>query len=172
VSSAVGAAPQTLDVCINFHCRAQRAVALGEAQWQELVALFAPAASAAQERQSIAMAIARMEQMVGVQAGTSGDLPRNNGDGGRIGQLDCIAESRNATTYLHALQDAGLLRWHSVAAPAKRQRWVFSIHHTAVIEETATHRQFAVDSWYQGNGVAPLVQPLDDWRRARNEPAR
>ena len=55
------------------------------------------------------MAITRMEQMVGWTAGTAGDLPRNNGGRGRIDSFDCIAESRNATTYLHALQDAGLV---------------------------------------------------------------
>lgn len=157
-------------MCINFHCRTQREALLGEEQWRELTALIAPAASAAQERRSIALAIARMEQMVGTQTGTSRDLPGNDGDNDQAGQLDCIAESLNTTTFLHVLEDSGLLRWHKVGTPAKRQRWIFSFHHTAVIRETTTDAPFAVDSWYLGNGAEPLVQPLDEWFRAIDIP--
>ena len=32
-----------------------------------------------------------------------------------------------------------------------------------MIERPRPTGSFQVDLWYQGNGVAPLVQPLDDW---------
>lgn len=160
-----------LDICVNYHCATHRTVTIDAAQWNAVAALLRTSGNAEGERDGITQAIALMERIVGARAGTSGDLPRNRGDGAQPGQLDCIAESRNTTTYLQTFEDADLLRWHRVVEPVKRQRWVFSIHHTAVIEETATRRRYAVDSWFLGNGQAPLVQPLDDWRRALNEPA-
>lgn len=170
LAGSAAAAPLVLDICVSYHCAAHRTVTIDAAQWNAVVALLRNSSSAEEERRRIAQAIAHMERVVGVQAGTSGDLPRNGGDGAAPGQLDCIAESLNTTTYLRAVEDAGLLRWHKAAEPAKRQRWVFNFHHSAVIREIATDEPYAVDSWHLGNGAEPLVQPLDDWYRAIGAP--
>lgn len=162
-SSGAGA-PPAFRVCTDFHCDLTVPAALTEAQWQQISALFQTHASAEQERDEIRRAIALLEELAGRITGTWRDKGGNFHLGSREGQLDCIAESRNTTTYLRLLEDARLLRWHSVEDRAMRRRWLVSDHWTAVIRERPGGGRFAVDSWYRDNGEPPCIQPLEDWR--------
>ena len=84
---------------------------------------------------------------------------------GRSGQLDCIDESTNTTTYLRLLDQAGLLRHHRVVERATRfGLFVGMPHSTAVIEELDSGNRFAVDSWFHDNGQPPHIVRLEDWR--------
>ncbi|MCB1786149.1 MAG: hypothetical protein KDJ33_07860 [Gammaproteobacteria bacterium] len=159
------------DACIDYHCDMRQTVALDDRTWRGIVAPLRSDGDAAAERTAIAESIARMEREVGRQTGTWRDRPRNDADNGEPGQLDCIAESTNTTTYLRMLEHAGLLRWHVVEERLKRQRWVFAVHWTAVIRDTHSGERFAVDAWYGGNGTPPFVQPLQDWRAGIEPPA-
>ena len=79
----------------------------------------------AEERNRIARAIGLFETLIGPKNGTLGDLAMNPPDAPqspRGGQLDCISESTNSTTYLKQLEASGLLRWHSVDERAVRRR--------------------------------------------------
>ena len=156
--------PIKFEACVDYHCDRQRPVVLDEPSWQQVVGLFIDSDSARAERVNIARGIALMERLVGQRTGTWQDRPRNSAGTGQTGQLDCIAESINTTTYLRLLEQAGLLRWHSVEKRIKRQRWLVAIHWTAVIRAEDTDLRYAVDSWYGDNGALPLVQPLSDWR--------
>ena len=158
-------APGLIEACVDYHCDRRRPVVLDAAAWRQLGDLFRHAESAAVERANIARGIGLLEQLVGRRTGTWQDRPRNSAGDGQTGQLDCIAESINTTTYLRLLEQAGLLRWHRVEARTKRQRWLVAIHWTAVIRASDTDTLYAVDSWYRANGEPPLVQPLDDWRK-------
>ena len=143
-------------------------VQLSEAQWQSVRELFDDTSSAAEERQQLRRAIARLEQEVGAITGTWRDLAKNVAGAGLPGQLDCIAESKNTTTYLQLLSDAGLLKWHRVEARAVRHPLIFNVHWSAVIRETHSDQQYAVDSWFLENGQPPYIQPLDAWKSGWN----
>jgi hypothetical protein len=164
LTQTVQGAPAVFEACVDYHCDRQRPVALNAVAWQQIASQFADNSSAPDERVNIAHAIALMERLVGQRTGTWQDRPRNSAGTGQTGQLDCIAESINTTTYLRLLEQAGLLRWHSVEKRIKRQRWLVAIHWTAVIRAKGTDLRYAVDSWYGDNGARPLVQLLSDWR--------
>lgn len=151
--------------CNDYHCDIRKPVSLSIQQWQQLQRLFTTAANPAEERQQIGRAIARFEQWVGKQTGSWRDLPGNDGEGSEAGQLDCIAESINTTTYLQLMAQHNLLKWHRVGARERRNPWIFNIHWTATIQETMTGRRFAVDSWFFANGKPPVIQPIEAWSR-------
>ena len=161
---AAATAPPPFFSCTDYHCDEGQTVRLSEAQWQAVRELFENTSSAAEERRQLRLAIARLEQEVGRITGTWRDLAENVSGAGLPGQLDCIAESKNTTTYLELLRDAGLLKWHSVEARAVRHPLIFNVHWSAVIRDTGTGEQYAVDSWFLDNGHLPYIQPLDDWK--------
>ena len=161
---AAQSTPGMFEACVDYHCDRQRPVVLDEPSWRRVARLFVDSGNAQAERVNIARGIALMERLVGRRTGTWQDRPRNSAGTGQTGQLDCIAESINTTTYLRLLEQAGLLRWHSVEKRIKRQRWLVAIHWTAVIRAQGTDLRYAVDSWYGDNGARPLVQLLSDWR--------
>ncbi|HFD81307.1 MAG TPA: hypothetical protein ENK05_13085 [Gammaproteobacteria bacterium] len=136
-------------------------------QWQQVRALFATVADAPGERKRIAAAIGLLENQVGRIAGTWRDRGGNIAGSGLPGQLDCIAESKNTTTYLKLLARDGLLRWHRVDARRLRHPWILDLHWTAVIRERGSGRAYAVDSWFLDNGQPPYIQPLGDWLSGR-----
>jgi len=165
---AAGSSPAgqaQINVCVDYGCDLEHPVRLSQDEWQSIGSLFDEARSAADERAAVTIAVGRLEQIVGRQAGTQGDLPENSGGHGGPGQLDCIAESINTSRYLQMLEQASLLRWHLVKERAKRHRYIFSTHWSAVLERPDTGEAFAVDSWYGRNGDPALVIPLEQWRQ-------
>jgi hypothetical protein len=168
VCLAAGATPHTFDVCSDYECGRRQAVSLSDAQWDQVAALFRPAATGpVQERATIRRAVALLERLVGPLAGTAGDLGGNEAGVGKPGQMDCIDESTNTTTYLRLMATAGLLHWHTVEPRVRRAPWIFDVHWGAVIRERGSGKRFAVDSWFLDNGEPPLVQPLDAWLAKR-----
>lgn len=164
---AAATSPPPFFSCTDYHCDEGQTVRLNEAQWQSVRELFDNITSAAQERQQIRLAIARLEQQVGALTGTWRDLAENVAGAGQPGQLDCIAESKNTTTYLELLSDAGLLKWHRVEARAVRHPLIFNVHWSAVIRDLHSGERYAVDSWFLDNGRPPYIQPFDDWKAGR-----
>lgn len=164
----VATPPPPFFSCTDYHCDEGQTVQLSEAQWQPVRELFAATASAAEERQQLRRAIAALEHNVGAITGTWRDLAENVAGAGQPGQLDCIAESKNTTTYLQLLSDAGLLKWHQVEARAVRHPLIFNVHWSAVIRDTRSGRQYAVDSWFRDNGEPPYIQPLEAWKSGRH----
>ena len=88
---------------------------------------------------------------------------RQHPDGGW--QLDCLDESANSTIYLLLFQQEGWLQHHVVLNRAFRAPLILDPHHTALVRETATGLDWAVDSWFLDQGEPPYVQELDQWRR-------
>jgi hypothetical protein len=138
----------------------------------ELASLFQPVPrSAAEERRHLGRAIALLEIRIGAVAGTSNDryaattLNKNNDPG----QLDCIDETVNTTTYLRLLKNLGHMRFHDVGVAAQRgslSGFAFNdfVTNTAVIAEKSTGSSFAIDSYFFGNGQEPKIMPLPEWR--------
>jgi len=160
-------APQPFYSCTDYHCDEGKTVSLSTQQWSQVQVLFASARSPAEERQQIRKAIALLEFQVGGITGTSRDLAKNAAGAGQPGQLDCISESKNTTTYLQLLNNAGLLQWHTVEERELRHPWILDLHWAAIIRDKSTDQRYAVDSWFLDNGQPPYIQPLDQWLSGR-----
>lgn len=157
--------PGDLAVCTSFACAGTARVSLGPEGWGRVRALFdPPPADAPAERLAAARAVGLVEEMVGIRAGTSGDRNQNDVGGDDAGQLDCIAEAANTTTYLLLLERDGLLPRHRVSVPASRGFLLLLPHSTAVLQELEGGVEFAVDSWFGANGEAARVWPLAAWK--------
>ncbi|TVO73554.1 hypothetical protein [Sedimenticola selenatireducens] len=156
-------APPPFQTCTDYHCDILQPVALESSHWREIRALFPPQRTAKDERGQISKAIAQLEQIVGKINGTWRDLAENDGEGSEPGQLDCIAESLNTTTYLQLMEQDNLLKWHRVEARQRRNPWLFDVHWTATILDREAQQIYAVDSWFFENGHPPIIQPIEAW---------
>ena len=156
----------SFNVCSDYGCSRETKVSLTDAEWAAVRAEFANrAGNAAEEREQIRRAIARVETLVGPKTKTDKDAP-----GAaiinfmRTGQMDCIDEAYNTSTYLAFMAKEQLLAWHEVGTPAKRgmviDRW---FHNTATIVERGTGAHYTVDSWFGPNGAMPDIVPLQAW---------
>lgn len=158
----------TFQHCSGYGCQTKAEVAIGAQQWAKVEHIFErEAKSAMQERKKIALAIAVFEREVGALTDTSGDAGGSFEKMGK-GQLDCVDESTNTTTYLSLLKKKELLKFHDVHAPTVRLPLFNSNvgwpHQTAVISEKGAGAYYVVDSWFHDNGEPAEVLPLADWR--------
>lgn len=158
--------PGNFSVCHGGTCNIVSPVSLDAEQWGRIAVPFAsPASDAGEERGRIAEAIARFEVIVGELADTADDRAENQHGQDWRGQMDCIDESTNTTTYLRLLARAGLLRWHRVEARVTRGYFIFGWPHTtAVVSELNGGAKWAVDSWFFENGKPPVIVPLELWK--------
>lgn len=158
----VGAVPYQFE-----YAGAERtAISLTGEKWDSIQREFADAGDGAAERQAIARSIGHCERAAGEQTPAWQDEPRSNADPCTKGQLDCIAESENTTTFLLLFREHGLLRYHDVLRPVYRSQAIFfDPHRTALIRERGSGAVFAVDSWVGKNGDDALVQEYGPWRR-------
>jgi hypothetical protein len=153
-------------VCAHYQCTARYNVAMTDAEWAQVRAVFdPPAADAAAERQRIALAIGQIERIVGPKTSTVRDRPGATIITTRtIGQMDCIDESHNTSVYLHLMARDGLLKFHTVGQPIIRghviDRW---FHNTATATDTATGVQWVIDSWFGANGEPADVVTAEAW---------
>lgn len=152
-------------VCHGSGCRIHSETGLTDEEWSKIEEAFdPPAATAEAERKQIARAIGLFEFYVGPKTNTKSDAGRNRTDVDQATQLDCIDETVNTTTYLHLIEAAGLLRWHSVGSPAHRTEGLIDFHNTAVVVVQSDGTMWAVDSWFGPNASPPVIVPLDAWR--------
>lgn len=162
----VAPTPVAFSICHGHTCARVDQLAMMPAEWARIRSLFLPVAGdARQERLQIQQAISSLEKRIGTRIGTDADRGGNWKGFGHPGQMDCIDESTNTTTYLRMLADDGLLQWHRVVNRSTRGWLLFGWPHTtAVIEEIATGERFAVDSWFGDNGTPPSIVPLAEWK--------
>jgi hypothetical protein len=150
-------------VCYNYNCSHEAQVELVGSEWDEIVELFSrQAQSSLEERTKISKAIVLMEELTGRRLGTSNDKAKNSGTG-EPGQMDCIDESRNTTSYLKIFKNNGWIKWHQIQSRAVRNPYFFNTHWTAVIKDNESNQLFAIDSWYRDNGNEPVILPLEEW---------
>ena len=153
--------------CSAYGCSTIQKVSFEDSEWQTISQLFTtPPANAVQERELLPKAIALMERIVGPKTGTSQDIARSwTLTFMPKGQLDCIDESINTTTYLEILDRAGLIRHHDIGQIAIRGNKVdlMLLHNTATLIEHESGISYAIDSWFGANGLPPNVVLLDDW---------
>lgn len=163
----VGAQRDAFTVCHGHGCRLRTSVGLTERDWDPVADLFAePAADARIERGRIATAIGILEAAVGRKAGTAKDRGGTFNAMSGNDQFDCYDETTNTSVYLTLLARAGYLTWHKLQGWAGRGALIDGAwpHQTAVVVEIASGRAYAVDSWFEDNGRAAHVVPLEVWR--------
>lgn len=151
------------DHCQGYGCRVVQTVSLSEKQWRGIAALFdTPPQTSTEERDRLAKAIGKLETVVGAMTNTSHD---RGGTFQKIenGQLNCIDESVNTTTYLHLLKNAEFMKYHDIMAPQSRIPFKWP-HQSAVIQDIETKSYFAMDSWFHDNGHPAEIVALGIWR--------
>ncbi|MBE9527084.1 MAG: hypothetical protein IME94_08945 [Proteobacteria bacterium] len=155
-------------MCHAQGCKEVEQLSLSKTEWQQIAQYFnPPAESADAERIKIAHAIAKFEQIVGIKTDTTHDKAGLFEHMGSYGQLDCIDESTNTTTYLHILQKQSLLKWHEPMDHVTRGFFIFGWpHSSAAMKEinTPQKNEYAVDSWFEDNGKPPHIILLSTWR--------
>ncbi|GJL80522.1 MAG: hypothetical protein DHS20C01_01560 [marine bacterium B5-7] len=158
----------TIPICYDFTCSTKEMITLNENHWKSLVAAFGrQPTNAEEERLAIQRAIARMEQLSGFHTPTFRDMARNfdskdNPVFGLPGQMDCIDESINTTTYLKLFENQNLLKYHRVLPRAYR-RALLNQHWAGQVEDIITGKRYIVDSWFRDNGQPPYVVSSDVW---------
>jgi hypothetical protein len=164
---------ERLSICHGYGCRLRTLVRIEPEMQTDIARLYLPAPrTAAEERARLARAIALFEIRIGVAVGTGRDryAATTFNENNNPGQLDCIDETVNTTTYMRLLTNLGLMRSHVVGTAAQRgsiSGFAFNdfITNTAVIVETETGTAYAVDSYFFANGREPKIMPLAEWRK-------
>lgn len=160
--------PASVIVCHDYGCRGRTEVALTASDRAKIAQILSLGRGSAEaERKAVANAVAWFDKRVGPLAGTANHMARAGIDQSfhAEGQFDCIDSSRNTTSVLLILAELKLLRYHSVDVPFARGHMVDfrPPHVTAVLEERAGGKRWAIDSWTKGYGQLPDVMPLDRW---------
>jgi hypothetical protein len=120
------------------------------------------------ERQAIGEIIRSYTAYLARQVGGRPDIPGSPPQmSGVHGQMDCIDETANTTSFLIVLQDQGFLAHHRVERPQSRGFFFDGRypHTTAIITESRTGREWAVDPWRRAPGQKPDILPLVVWRQ-------
>jgi hypothetical protein len=165
-------ADERVSVCFNYECLAQAEVVFSDAQLLELKDLLGRAQNPAQEREAVGEAVGRLFGWAGRQSPISADRGGNYADDAAYGRMDCIDHATTATRLLRLMERRGLLRFHRVAEPVRRHRFLIFQHDAAQIEEIESGNAkgadgeapaFVVDSWFFDNGHPAAVMPLIDW---------
>ena len=155
----------TLPVCYGFSCKIRQIVSITPAEWRSVVGWFDRVATTPEdERQQIRQAIGWMEVVVSRYTPTHLDKGMNleKKPVTMTGQMDCIDESINTTTYLTLFEQQGHLHWHRVTDRAYRGAY-FDAHWAAQVEQVDNGVNYIVDSWFQDNGMLPYIAESTEW---------
>lgn len=154
------------EICQGGGCLHSDVLQLSEAEWENVVRLFHPLAeNAEQERVQIAQAIGMLEDIIGTKTGTAADRAGTFGNSDYPHQQDCNDEAINSTTYMRLMQQAGLIRFHTIL-DTRTRKFFFTgwPHSTAAIRENDSKEEFAVDSWFYDNGHPATIIPMKVWK--------
>ena len=155
----------TVTICHAHGCQKQEKYSFTAADISELAELMDRVRTSDtphEERRAISYAIAWMERRVGPSTGTANDRA-SLGFFNASGQLDCVDEATNATSYMIVLQNNDLLRHHDVIRPFSKASFFQWPHFAAMIKERRTGRVYAVDSGVGPNDTNPSVQLASKW---------
>ena len=153
-----------IPICHGFGCNIESTISLSTAEWRSVTGwLKTNVSDPNTERDHIRQAIGWMEVLVGRHGPGREDRALDlKHVANRTGQMDCVDESINTTTYLKLFEKQNLLRWHRVVERIQR-RALFDAHWASQIEEIQTGDRYVIDSWFQDNGLLPNVQKTEDW---------
>lgn len=157
-------------VCSAYGCRTQTPFRFEDSDIAEIKKLMSPeqTATAADERRAVGVTLAWMERRVGDATGTSADRPGDDMEGnGDPTQLDCVDVATNLTSYLIVLDRHKLLRHHTIGPVIIKEDWRRGTsgwpHYAAVLQQTGSPQQYAVDGWLLARGVPPEIVKTEKW---------
>lgn len=168
-----------IPICHGFGCRFQESVSISDKEWTEIETFFrTPAETPEAERDQIKKATGWFEVIMGRHTPIHLDKGRNEipghaqtsmryaealaYSGNTTGQMDCIDESLNITTYMRLMEQAGLFKHYRVVERAHR-RSAFDQHYAGQVEEIATGERWVVDSWFYDYGSLPYIEESTEW---------
>lgn len=159
-------------VCHGYGCKHYQITGLSDQEWEQVASLFhSNIGSAKEERKAIAKSIAMIEQFIGPKTGTDIDKAKAvvinfNTDG----QMDCIDEAFNTSTYLYLMRQAGFIKYHTLGKPLRRNfnelsypHSTATIHEIGKVERITGDGHYVVDSWFHENGALAEIIPAITW---------
>ena len=160
------------ETCSSAGCRKLTRLSYSESEWQSVRSIFEPTPqSATEERERLLVAVAAMETLVGEKNGTSADNPKNQREGSKGPQLDCIAEAANTTVALLLLKQDELIRYHRVSYPQHRGFAHLQFpHNSAAVIEDQNGAHYVIDSWFFANGEPPICVSVAEWKAGYRPP--
>ncbi len=135
-----------------------------------------PAKNADEEKQKIALAIAKIETTINTITKMNPDRGKAENFESDEDQMDCIDETINTSLFLKFLEKDRAFKWHKVGEPIHRGYFIDAMwpHNSASIIENSSGEIFAVDSyWYDNGQPAQIIHMdiwMDSWDPTENEP--
>jgi len=153
-----------LYICSGHGCKFIDKVTINKEVIDSLTVFFKDVKTAEDERTAIAGAIAHLETIIGKVTKTNEDK-KSFGmfTAGLYGQLDCVDEALNSTTYLLLLESLNLLKYHIVSHPDWKVGFFRWNHYAATFIEKETKVRWALDSGVENNGGKPLIVTWDNF---------
>lgn len=169
-NAAQAAAPERMQICYRYGCKADTYVNVDADARARLQALFQHINSAAAERDAVRDAVQQLYLNAGAQSPIYQDKGGNFRDGLAEGRMDCADHSTNTTTFLNYLAAQGWLQYHSVGKPVYRLPRIIDLHYAAQLIENGSGEKWAVDSWFEDFGAPPAVVDLKSWKKGWKPP--
>lgn len=157
-------------ICHGFDCYYKTKLPVSGADGKRYASLMASgSASPEAERRAVATAIQYFEEKSAAQLGHR-DTPMSQfANARRKGEMDCIDEGTNSDSLLRYLAARGLVRHHKVGAIVSRGFILDGqFPHVAARLRENGGADWVVDSWPVAVGTAPVIMPLDRWRKDGN----
>lgn len=155
--------------CHGYGCVRRMAISVDGALLSRAGAILKQGhGSAKAERQALARVVGAYTAYLASSLGGKPDTPGSPpGMSGMHGQMDCLDETANTSSLLLVLQEQGLLAHHRVRQPESRGFFLDGRypHFSAVITDTRTGEEWAVDPWKKAPGQQPDILPLSRWRQ-------
>lgn len=140
-----------IDLCSTVGCQTRTTIYMHTWLRDEAEFLMSEATNTTTERKALAKTIAYLESQTCDLNKTCNDRPGVGGN--ETGQLDCVDEATNTTSYMLWLQKWGLLRWHKVTLPDwKGWHWF-----ATMCEIQKTKKCFIVESDFNKTGQEPII---------------
>ncbi len=171
--SANYAAPAKLiKLCSGFGCAIEEKFSFNAEDNEVLRQIMGKnTQSPADERASIALAIGEMEKMTRNKLRFRPDQAKANARyNGIRGQMDCVDESLNTTSYLFHLKSLGLLKHHNPDKHFAERGLIIDgrYPHKSATMRDASGKRWTVDSWYRENGQSAQIMEYAKWRQVRD----
>ena len=158
----------TQRICYNWACSTRQYITFTAADMDEVRQHMAlcPGDGLHDRIQRVRIGIWQMEALAQkYQSLLGNDKAINDYDHADEGRMDCIDNASNTTNFLHVLRDLKLIPEWAIRTQEVRDMFSLDVHWTAVVVDKGSSRQWAVDSWFRGNGNLPFVMPLAAWQR-------
>lgn len=153
-----------IKICHGHGCKYASDFRITDSIIAELRELFEGVSSPSMERDALKKSVAFLERESGKVVGTQHDKPSLSFiAGGRFGQMDCVDEALNSTSYLVILNRLGLIKFHDIKAPVWKGGFFKWTHYAALIEDKETRIRWAIDSGVRENGKEPLIIEYERW---------